>query len=164
MVWKFNRKTKRKGAGEMLVNKTGKDFSLKYNSKIKVIKPNEGADVRDFDVETKHVATIEKHLMNKYPNTFERKESVGGYGVEVKFVEEINSLKNKIEELNKELDLIKSSEKQAWEKHSEVSGELNTAITTVDSMRKEVDKYKFEKEEMEIEVENLRLAVSTGTK
>lgn len=142
----------------MLVNKTSEKVKIIYNGQSRELKPGEGIDIRDFDIETRLVPQVEKRIMSKHPGTYDQKPTVGkDPNADKKYIDEINSLKNRISDLEKEISEVKASEKTAQDRHAATAGEIETAKQDVLSMRKEVDKYKAEKADLEHEIEQLRL-------
>lgn len=144
----------------MLINKKNESVEVRYNGKSRILAPSESIDIRDFDIDNKHVAGAEKHIMNKHPGVFDQKPTIGDLKVEGKYTEQIKNLEGRIETLVKELSDVRASERIAQEKHSSSVGEVEAMKQNIASMKKEVDKYKFEKDELESENQKLREQVS----
>lgn len=148
----------------MLVNKTKEKVKVVYNGKFRDLDPGQGIDIRDFDVENKHVIGAEKHIMNKHPGVYEQRPNTGADPNVQADAGKIKELQASVQSLAKELEDLKASEKMAREKHATANEEMQAAQKEVLSMRKEVDKYKAERDELEEENQKLRLEVSTKKK
>ena len=140
----------------MLINKTNGKVTVTYNGKSRELASGESIDIRDFDIENKHIAGAEKHIMSKNPGIYEQKATVGDSKVESKYIDQIKAMQLRIDELLAELNKIKTSEKLAQEKHATSVGEVEAMKQQVASMKKEVDKYKATHDDLENEIQKLR--------
>lgn len=141
----------------MLINKTEGRVTIVYNGKSRDLEAGEGIDIRDFDIETRHVAAVEKRIMSKYPGVYEQKSTINkDPNVNKELLSRIKELEDKNTALVKENEALRSSEKIAQEKHATSAEGIGTMRQEVASMKKEVDKYKSENEELKDEVEKLR--------
>src|SRR3990167_11111432 len=144
----------------MLINKTTEQMTVTYNGKSRILAPQESIDIRDFDVVNEHVSGAEKHIMNKNPGKLEQKPTTGASTVDKENIKKIKELEDRVVVLAKEKLDIRAASDEMQQKFSAMAGEVETARQTVASMKKEVDKYKFENKELEEEVTNLRADVA----
>jgi len=146
----------------MIINKGSETVTVKFNGQIRTLAPGEGLDIRDFDIENKHVAGAEKHIMSKYPGVFEQKETISGDPSVVKeYLRTIQELELKISALTNDLIETKASEKIMREKFQAGVGEIESAKQESASLRKEVDRLTAENENLDNEIKQLRLGSRT---
>ena|SRR3990167_10819095 len=146
----------------MLTNQTGADFKLQYNGKIVDLKPNDGVDVRDFDVANKDVLATEKHIMTKHPGTFVQSKSVGDPIRDKQIAEENDGLRKQLDSVSKELTAQKKVNEDLSSKHEASGGEIQTLKQNIASLKTENDALTSKFEDQEDEIEKLRKQIATG--
>jgi len=143
-----------------------KDFTgiikLKYNGMTVTLKPGQTIDVRDYDVANKDVLGAEKHLINKYPNTFQQTKNIGDPDRDKAVEEEIKALKDQVESLRKEKEDLTKVNKELAANVETASGEKQNLIEEKNKMKRDHDEMKSKFDDMEEEIENLRLQLNSG--
>ena len=141
----------------MLKNKRDESITIRYNGILKSIQPDEVIDTRDFDIPNKEIKGVEKHIMLKYPGFFEIKETKTGYKDNDDSDKEIKDLKINLEKAESNILELKKTNDVLQEKHSAAAGEVESSRRQVESINKELTLLRTKNEELEDEIEKLRL-------
>ena len=118
----------------MLINKSDKKITVKYNSVELEVEPQGKLDVRDFDISTGQtlpssflVPRVEKVVMRKYAGVLEQTETVTAPETRSDFDKEIKARDKKIDELNKQIVVFQKSAEVNSQKISQMAEEINGA-------------------------------------
>lgn len=121
----------------MLINKTEKTLEITYNQKTIEIEPGKQLDVRDFGILNQHVLEVEKHLVTKFPGSFNQEKNQDILATNKLHLEKIEKLEKEILDLNKNINSLQKSNDQNKNKLDKVLLENEGLKAQVQSLTKE---------------------------
>ena len=121
----------------MLINKTDKSLEITYNQKTIIVEPGKQLDVRDFGILNQHVLEVEKHLVTKFPGSFNQEKNQDILETNKLHVEKIENLEKSIVELNKNINSLQKSNDQNSDKLNKVLAENEGLKAQIQSLTKE---------------------------
>ena len=121
----------------MLINKTDKPLEITYNQKTIIVEPGKQLDVRDFGILNQHVLEVEKHLVTKFPGSFNQEKNQDILETNKLHVEKIENLEKSIVELNKNINSLQKSNDQNSDKLNKVLAENEGLKAQIQSLTKE---------------------------
>lgn len=131
----------------MLVYKINKEkdpepIKITYNQRTISIEPGKSLDVRDFGVGNEGVAGVERHLLFKYPDTFEQKKTKDILETNKAHLEKISILEAANKELAGNIVQLEKTCKSATDKMNKVLAENEGFKSKNKSLTNEVGELK----------------------